>query len=175
MEDGLTQAKEKTETNTKDQKQVDLNDFSNETFYNEFKIRLKIARPLFRLFFFLSILSFTVCFTVVLSISSLTTPEFFNPDKPPLFALPAALILIIIMICLTPSKATVVSAALFIGGGLSNVIERYALGPVADYWPVPFDRYAYFNIADLFIVLGLAIFIINTIRFICYPPELYKQ
>jgi signal peptidase II len=78
------------------------------------------------------------------------------------------------MICLTPSKITVVSAALFIGGGLSNVIERYAFGPVADYWAVPFDRYAYFNIADLFIVLGLVIFIINTIRFICYPPELYK-
>lgn len=53
---------------------------------------------------------------------------------------------------------TIISSALIIGGGLSNLIDRFTYGSVVDFisiwkWPI-------FNLADIYITVGVLLIII---------------
>jgi len=55
------------------------------------------------------------------------------------------------------------SAVLIIGGGLGNFIDRVAQGYVVDYIEFLFIQFAIFNLADVFITVGMVGLIIATI------------
>jgi signal peptidase II len=65
----------------------------------------------------------------------------------------------------TPSRATALALGLIIGGALGNAADRIARGAVADFFylhtslPVgPLANYV-FNLADVFITLGVALLV----------------
>lgn len=66
-------------------------------------------------------------------------------------------------------RAIEVSSALLLGGAIGNLIDRTRLGHVVDFvdvhfWPV-------FNVADIGITVGAALFIIAVLRMPSAPPE----
>lgn len=66
------------------------------------------------------------------------------------------------------SKITKLSFALLLGGGWSNVLDRYRFGYVKDYFSIKFDKFKklsklVFNLADIFIFIGGVLYIIRRI------------
>ena len=66
------------------------------------------------------------------------------------------------------SRITKVSFALLLGGGWSNLFDRYRFGYVKDYFSIRFDKLKQlsrfvFNLADIFIFIGGALYIIRRI------------
>lgn len=55
-------------------------------------------------------------------------------------------------------KLTAVSSAMIIGGGAANLIDRIFTGYVVDYINLTFIDFYCFNIADIFICVGAALF-----------------
>lgn len=51
---------------------------------------------------------------------------------------------------------------IILSGALSNIVDRLMLGCVIDFIKIPF--WPYFNLADLFITLGVIILIVKTLR-----------
>lgn len=51
------------------------------------------------------------------------------------------------------------SVAMVLGGGIGNLIDRIRLGYVIDFFYFPFRKSPVFNIADLFIMVGMIIII----------------
>lgn len=59
---------------------------------------------------------------------------------------------------------TLISMSLIISGGIGNLIDRIFRGHVIDYLDInPLIKYPIFNMADVFIVLGCFIIIINLV------------
>ena len=59
---------------------------------------------------------------------------------------------------------TLISVLLIISGGIGNLIDRVFRGHVIDYLDInPLIKYPVFNMADVFIVFGCAIIIINLV------------
>lgn len=61
------------------------------------------------------------------------------------------------------NNKTIISLSLLIGGGLSNLIDRIFRGGVFDF--IKIFNFPIFNIADIAIVIGWVLLIINTIKF----------
>lgn len=64
------------------------------------------------------------------------------------------------------NKFDIIGFGLLIGGAISNIIDRIAYGYVIDFLDFNIFNYNFpiFNIADVCIVLGILILIINTLR-----------
>ena len=59
---------------------------------------------------------------------------------------------------------SILSGGLFAGGGLANAYERIAFGGVFDYlnvWNQFFENHFSFNIADIYIFIGLVIYVFS--------------
>lgn len=56
------------------------------------------------------------------------------------------------------------SAAMLLGGALGNAIDRAAIGYVVDMFEFSFVNFAIFNVADIFITFGGALFCIYIIK-----------
>lgn len=82
-----------------------------------------------------------------------------------LFALAVAGVL---SVWLNGANRGILAAAIgsVIGGALGNVVDRVAYGAVADFFDVHAFGYHWytFNVADMFIVLGVGLLIIDTLR-----------
>ena len=64
------------------------------------------------------------------------------------------------------NKITKITLCLIIAGGTSNLIDRIFMGFVIDYIDInEFIKFPIFNVADIFIVIGWIIFVINTVRY----------
>ncbi|UOO37653.1 signal peptidase II [Oscillospiraceae bacterium CM] len=79
-----------------------------------------------------------------------------------LVAVSAAVIILIVIIMLRyGQKMSLVGRlglAFVLGGAFSNLIDRVALGYVADFFEFEFVRFAIFNVADIFITVGGMVF-----------------
>ncbi len=64
------------------------------------------------------------------------------------------------------TKLELIGISMLIGGVLGNLIDRIVYGKVVDFISFKFGSYYFpvFNLADTFIVLGVAFIIINSIR-----------
>lgn len=66
------------------------------------------------------------------------------------------------------NKLELVSLTLILGGGIGNYIDRVAQGYVVDCFEFQFMRFAVFNVADVFVVVGVCLlllaFILQEIR-----------
>ena len=58
------------------------------------------------------------------------------------------------------SWAEIIGLGLVIGGGIGNAIDRFALGYVVDFIDLSFIDFPVFNIADIGVTCGLALFLI---------------
>lgn len=56
-----------------------------------------------------------------------------------------------------------IGLGLVIGGGIGNAIDRFALGYVVDFIDLSFMDFPVFNIADIGVTCGLALFLIGWI------------
>ncbi|MBQ7792404.1 MAG: signal peptidase II, partial [Clostridia bacterium] len=55
----------------------------------------------------------------------------------------------------TVSKWTLIPLSMIAGGGISNVADRFQFGFVVDYIDFRIINYPVFNLADIFVVLGV--------------------
>lgn len=58
------------------------------------------------------------------------------------------------------TKGELVTMAMVLGGALGNMIDRMFHGYVADMFEFAFMRFAIFNVADIFVTVGGALFVI---------------
>ena len=63
-----------------------------------------------------------------------------------------------------PMRAERVALCLIIAGGLGNLIDRVAAGRVIDFFATTFINFAVFNVADCFVCVGAALFVIAVLR-----------
>lgn len=61
------------------------------------------------------------------------------------------------------SKIEIISIAMFVAGGLGNLIDRIRIKEVVDYIKCDFITFPIFNLADICVTLGAIIFCINYI------------
>lgn len=54
--------------------------------------------------------------------------------------------------------------AFLLGGGLSNLIDRYIYGEVTDYINPLFVDFAVFNLADVALNIGMVLFLLNVLK-----------
>lgn len=73
----------------------------------------------------------------------------------------AALLAVAVRLRARLSLAEVVGLALVIAGGLGNAIDRFALGHVVDFIDVTFIDFPIFNVADIGVTCGLALFLVS--------------
>ena len=57
-----------------------------------------------------------------------------------------------------------VAVCLIIAGGLGNLIDRVTAGRVIDFFATTFIDFAVFNVADCFVCVGAALFVIAVLR-----------
>ena len=62
-----------------------------------------------------------------------------------------------------PSKLLNIALSLMIGGGIGNMIDRLALGYVIDFIDVRLINFYVFNVADTFVCIGAALFVLYII------------
>lgn len=79
----------------------------------------------------------------------------------------AAIIAVIIFMLRYKKRHTLLTVGLsfVLGGGIGNMIDRFARGAVIDFFDFEFVSFAIFNVADMFITFGAAIMIIYLIFF----------
>lgn len=70
------------------------------------------------------------------------------------------------------SKAVLVGGALFVGGGIGNLIDRIRFGEVIDYIQFEPVNFPVFNFADICVVIGMIIFVI---AIICEDSQTQKK
>ena len=84
----------------------------------------------------------------------------------------AVIIINIILICVFAifvfrnikrfNKIIIISSSMILGGGISNLIDRLFKGAVIDYIDINYlFKYPIFNLADIFIVIGVLLIIIS--------------
>ncbi|MBE5808146.1 MAG: signal peptidase II [Clostridiales bacterium] len=61
-------------------------------------------------------------------------------------------------------RAARIGLWMIVGGGLGNLLDRIRLGEVIDFIELTFVRFAVFNIADVFVVLGAAVTAYSILR-----------
>ncbi|MFA6947715.1 MAG: signal peptidase II [Eubacteriales bacterium] len=78
-----------------------------------------------------------------------------------------AVIAIIIYMCRTKqrSRLLAVSAGMIIGGGIGNLIDRFFVGYVVDFFEPIFVNFAVFNVADSFVCVGAALLFIYVLMY----------
>ena len=77
------------------------------------------------------------------------------------------LVALFILLCKNYHRLTYISAALVLGGGIGNMVDRIALGYVVDYIDFKmFDFWVWvFNAADAAVCIGAALFVIYLVFF----------
>lgn len=81
----------------------------------------------------------------------------------PLFVLIALLVLVLACVLVWREDlpmALVASAACVAGGGMGNMIDRLWQGSVTDFLATSFISFPVFNVADIFVTLGIAVSIV---------------
>ncbi len=90
----------------------------------------------------------------------------------PLFVLVALAVVAAVayFIARTPqaSLALVVSMSCVAAGGLGNMVDRLAKGTVTDFFCTTFVSFPVFNVADIFVTLGV---LVTFVLFMRMPPE----
>ncbi len=84
-----------------------------------------------------------------------------------------ALLIIIVWWFKTTNMLAKIGLALCVGGAISNIIDRFLYGAVADFFHFYLGQYSFyiFNLADLFISLGVALLLLE----ILIPKKLNKD
>ena len=59
-----------------------------------------------------------------------------------------------------PNKTQLISLSLILAGGFGNLFDRVFLGHVVDFIAITFNPYV-FNLADVFITIGIVLYLIN--------------
>ena len=82
-----------------------------------------------------------------------------------LFSLLVCLMVVLYMFVFAPDTGSVqaIGLSLVIAGGVGNAIDRFAYGYVVDFIEPVFIDFPVFNIADIGVTCGVAIFLIATI------------
>ncbi len=63
-----------------------------------------------------------------------------------------------------PSKVLLkISLCLIVAGGVGNIMDRFRLGYVVDFIDVRLINFAIFNVADIFIVVGAGLLLIDSL------------
>lgn len=73
--------------------------------------------------------------------------------------------MIILLKNIKNSKLFLISLSFIIGGGIGNLIDRFSKGYVVDYLEVKLFKFAVFNLADSFVVVGSILLFIFMIFF----------
>jgi len=61
------------------------------------------------------------------------------------------------------SKVLTTAIALFVAGGIGNIIDRIRLGYVVDMFDIKLFRFAVFNVADIYVTVAFAMLIVYSI------------
>lgn len=71
-----------------------------------------------------------------------------------------------IWLCRTGRPLTAAAIALVVGGALSNALDRYLYGAVADFFHFHWGEWSWyvFNVADIAIVAGVALLLYESLR-----------
>lgn len=83
--------------------------------------------------------------------------------------------MIILLKNIKNSKLFLISLSFIIGGGIGNLIDRFSKGYVVDYLEVKLFKFAVFNLADSFIVVGSILLFIFIIFFDKKNDEIKKS
>ncbi|MFC5591613.1 signal peptidase II [Sporosarcina soli] len=84
-----------------------------------------------------------------------------------LFLICIAIIIIVIGLIYSrkvTDKLTRIAFGFFIGGAMGNVVDRLIFGEVTDMFEITFINYPIFNTADIFLVIGVILFFVSTIK-----------
>ena len=61
------------------------------------------------------------------------------------------------------SKVLTSAIALFVAGGIGNIIDRIRLGYVVDMFDIKLFKFAVFNVADIYVTVAFAMLIVYSI------------